>query len=279
MLSRSTEAPRGLAIGGFPVLGRDVPKDIGEIMRGKVVSWWMVAALVGGCALESGRAQFMGAEPPPLPNGPVAEQAGSVPLPPLLPEVNPRGRESWVPVGLPPWTNAMFRTIKDLTYFTHDSWPVPNCEGVISEPVTQSGTNILQAISLAQWTGPCVACADCPHFETHISVLGALAPGDYMFLVSSPGPNPTDPPGLGMRIPFTVPASQDRTLISSIDTNGPTLNVSVAGISNVTYVVESSSTLTNWTPVVTNTGAPFTWRLPLSACNPNGFYRVSVSGN
>jgi hypothetical protein len=53
--------------------------------------------------------------------------------------------------------------------------------------------------------------------------------------------------------------------------------LTVVGITNVTYTIESSSTLTNWAPVYTNVGGPFLWSEPI-APEPR-FYRVQITGN
>ncbi len=75
---------------------------------------------------------------------------------------------------------------------------------------------------------------------------------------------------------FTVPALDAPALRASVVTND--LKLAVAGIANVTYIVQASSTLTNWTSVATNDGAPFTWKEAIVPQRAQRFYRLEIVG-
>jgi len=115
--------------------------------------------------------------------------------------------------------------------------------------------------------------------------LGALPPGEYGFWVTyvdlwpDTGPGP---PGTGSWTTFTsgsVPVSDDRTLSGWVDTNSATFQLAVEGVSNVTYVIETSSDFTNWTTLTTKTNAPFVWSEPLQTQTTSRFYRTQIIGN
>jgi hypothetical protein len=184
-------------------------------------------------------------------------------------------QQSWVPVGPPPWTNVMFQTVGGITYFTHRSW-VKICHRVHAFPVAPAGTNFLQVINYEQYNGPCVLC-ECYGMETHVSVLGALASGDYDLQVWS-----WNPQLLGnvqyTNLLFHVPSPNVPTLSCLPPTNGGSFQLAVLGIPNVEYVIETSSTLADWTPIATNKGGPFVWN-PSPPPRTNCFYRARIIGD
>jgi hypothetical protein len=175
--------------------------------------------------------------------------------------------------GPPPWTNTVIQTVGGITYFVHTSYPVSNCHRIGSGPV-------LHSPNLSQFIAEDVADQFCVpstyHAETHVSVLGALAPGNYFFYTSTwDGLDNTTMPWTAFA--FTVPASEP-TLTSWMDTNTQSFHLSVAGISNVNYVVQSTSDFTNWTSIVTNNGGPFVWSEPISNQPTHQFFRVQLIG-
>ena len=184
--------------------------------------------------------------------------------------------QNWYPVGQPTIGNFEFPTIGGITYFTYTA-TVENCHRVASGPVTRSGTNLFQTINKEAWTGPCSL--DFPgqsHTETHVSVLGALEPDDYLLRLSSVeefSPGGTQPFRF---ITLSVPISETPALQVSVKTNY--LNLAVAGIPDVTYNIETSSTLTNWVSVFTNVGGPFVWSKPFAPAEQGQFYRLKVTG-
>jgi hypothetical protein len=180
-----------------------------------------------------------------------------------------------------------FETVGGITYFRHTAWVAGDkCRRVAAEsPVERSGTNLYQTISQEVWTGICLCdwLNPCDHSETHVSALGALPPGDYGLWITSVGQTPfPGPPGPGYWVTLrsgSVPVSDDRTLSGWVDTESATFKLAVAGVSNVTYVIEASSDFTNWTAVITKTNAPFVWSEPLQPQTASRFYRTQIIGN
>jgi len=74
-------------------------------------------------------------------------------------------------------------------------------------------------------------------------------------------------------IPFQVPSSDAQTIATTRTETGVRLDI--AGVPNATYVVESSSNLTNWIAIYSYAGAPFGLEVktPLAG---HQFYRVRV---
>ena len=181
-----------------------------------------------------------------------------------------------MPVGPPTWPDTRFQTAGGITYFTHTSW-LPVCNRLAVGPVARSGTNLTQTITQENWTGICVDCV-CYSIETHVTVLGALPPGDYALNVSSwYSTNQTN--GFYARLTVTVPSTLTPMLSAFVDTNRATFNLSVAGVPYVQYVVEASANLTNWTAIATNKGGPFVFSEALSSRATNHFYRVAFPEN
>ncbi len=176
------------------------------------------------------------------------------------------------PIGRPPWTNVVVQTVGGITYLTQKCW-LHDCNTVRGGPVIQSGTNLSQTIS-AYHCVPCLACFDCYHVVTNVSVLGSLAPGEYRLYVSSEGGFPPEPwPAM---LPFSVPTNASPTL--AIMANAPATNfqVQVAGVAGVIYLIETSPDFATWLPIHTNFGGPFTFNVPVSATMSNRFYRTRI---
>ena len=188
-----------------------------------------------------------------------------------------RAQESWVPVGPPPWTNTMIQTVGGVTYFTASA-TLAACDGVISEPLLRSGTNLVQTFYEGRWTGICVACIDCYYNATNVAVLGVLPAGDYLYTILSYPPFGGQPLPFA-RFQFSVPSLQTPTLSGWVDAKAGGLHLAVAGIPNVKYVIQASNDLTNWTSLVTNVGAPFFWSDPLVPQVTNRFYRTRIIGD
>ena len=191
-------------------------------------------------------------------------------------EWSSRAQEAWVLVGPPPWTNTVFQTVGGITYFTHTSW-VAICHRVTAQPWVRAGTNFYQVVNYEQFTGICAAC-ECYAPETHVTVFGALAPGDYALQVWSWNP------GLMRNVPFAtlvfhVPGQPSVTLTCLPVTNGAPLQLTVAGLPNVQYVIEATSTFNDWTPIATNLGGPFVWAAPAQPTPGQFFYRARIAGN
>lgn len=184
-------------------------------------------------------------------------------------------QEGWVAVGPANITNFNFQTVGGITYFTSTSWlNVDWCERVVCGPVAISSTNLSQVINEESWTGPC-ACDPglCRHAETHVSVLGGLPSGNYRLQISTTA---TLPPHMYHSILFTVPVSDPATIHASTQTNRFILDV--LGVSNVTYTVQASTDLVQWTTLASQPAAPFTWSEALSPDTASRFYRVQIVG-
>lgn len=184
-------------------------------------------------------------------------------------------KAQWRSLGPPPWTNIMFQTVGGITYFTHTSWPVYDCERVYSGPISQSGTNFTQRIEHQESLDVCTACLDCYHVETHVSVLGALEPGSYRFTAVAQDYF-TGHDGPYAQFSFTAPAAEP-TLIAWRNTNS--ISIALAGISNVTYTLQHSDDFTNWVVVAANHAASCVWNEPVSLNVSNRFYRVLIEGD
>ncbi|MBI2926575.1 MAG: hypothetical protein HYY24_12845 [Verrucomicrobia bacterium] len=125
--------------------------------------------------------------------------------------------------------------------------------------------------------GICPPCIDCSITVTNVSVLGALPPGEYALNAYSH--DPVFGPDLWWfgTLTFVVPQTTAPTVTFSRPPIGSSLDLSVAGVGGVRYVVECSNDLTHWTAVATNTGAPFTFTDNVPEGNPNRYYRVLIS--
>lgn len=163
------------------------------------------------------------------------------------------------------------QTIGGITYFTHTA-ALHDCDWIEISPVTRSGTNLTLTV-FQRRAEICVACIDCYHTETNTAVLGSLSPGAYQLVVYTPEWGDPFPPRTSVAR-FEVSASEGPTITTSRTPAG--LRLSVAGVTSASYIVESSSTLTNWTGIYTNTGAPFLLDMEQLHLVEQQFYRVRV---
>ena len=185
--------------------------------------------------------------------------------------------QSWTPAGPAAiTTNYTFATVGGISYFTHTSHTL-TCYRVYSGLPSISGTNLWAIVEKEHWTGPCIApIPDLGHDETHTIVLGALDPGDYALTLYAYAP-PLYTQLLAYRtFLFSAPEPVLPTLqASATDSN---LNLTVQGVTNAIYTIQTSSDLTNWTTAVTQTNAPFEWSEPLDTNTSQKFYRVQING-
>ena len=141
------------------------------------------------------------------------------------------------------------------------------CEYVVSTgPVTRNGSSFSYNFDLAENTG-----GPCPQFIAQMNttaVLGTLAPGDYTLTTTSWGvPVATNN--------FTIPTnSAPRLQPLGFGTDG-SFNIQLTGVTNVSYVLQCSTNLVNWTSLSTNSVGP-----PLRDTSPvlpgPRYYRVQI---
>lgn len=145
------------------------------------------------------------------------------------------------------------------------------CVVVTNTPVVRNDTNLYTSFTVAAIPG-CFVSTDPgiprpPVIDT--MVLGALEPGQYQLVYDVSYGGPVN----SMLLTIPGPAANTKMLTLS-QTNGG-LNLSVDGLANVRYIIESSCDFTNWTSIQTNTGAPFTSTIP-TPTNAFSYYRVQV---
>jgi hypothetical protein len=188
------------------------------------------------------------------------------------------------PLGAPTWLEAEITAVGGIAYFRYSAqadW----CQNVVSYPVQVAGTNVSQAIQKEE-LDPFTICIcntfDCgglppPPPHKGVSILGALAPGNYMLMVLSTNGMFSFPPFMVRHslLPFSVAGDSEPTLQLSVNSASRVATIAVAGVSNVNYVVEASSDLANWTPIHTNRNAPFSLLTP---ANQDGqFFRTAIT--
>jgi len=136
------------------------------------------------------------------------------------------------------------------------------------DPLTRSGSGFERDFKLTTLKGQ----VGCLCVVTRVSgafLLGRLVPGDYTFTVRSWE-------NVVQTIPFNVPAVSEQTLIDpAIATNG-LFRLRVNGVAGITYVVQASSNLENWAPVVTNVSAPVEFSDRQSTNFDHRFYRALI---
>ena len=189
-----------------------------------------------------------------------------------------QAQEFWMPIGPPNITNSIVQTVGGITYFTYTSLIAEGCcVQIRSGEVSRSGTNLSQTISEGKYYDNCVDMLCDPFAETHVSVLGELPAGAYTLTLStlstiSPGPWTS----IFGYVSVSVPESEIPTILPLQATNA--VSFLVYGIPNVNYIIESSSSLTNWAPVHTNMGGPFVWSEPIAPEILQRYYRVHIIG-
>lgn len=187
----------------------------------------------------------------------------------------------WIPAGPPSAVSQEFTTTGGITYFRLvapvSTYPAFGCcKRVAAYNVSRNDTDLYQTIQCETWSGHCLLSLCNPWLEEVVSVLGALSPGNYRLILSA-----TDfsfpLPQVWSVCPFSVPTNSYQMLAFStaMSTNTPLLFISVVGVSNALYVLESSANLTNWTAIKTNLGAPVTFSVGLTN-GPQRFYRATA---
>jgi hypothetical protein len=173
----------------------------------------------------------------------------------------------WLPEELLP-RNLRVQTTGGIAYlkFTYD-FMCP--QGLAKFAPSRAGTNLYQRVFLVNNGGGCVAIFPPPVYTSEATlVLGQFEPGDYKCEVNT---SMSGPGLIPWRIPFTV---TPESMVGLMPINNQGIAFNVAGTSNVTYRVLSSTALTNWTIFRTMEGAPFTITDQPAA---NTFYRVEIT--
>jgi hypothetical protein len=146
-------------------------------------------------------------------------------------------------------------------------WQMGGClEFESAGPVTREGTNFSCNFDIAMQTN--VACPDDIFTESAIVVLGALPPGAYALTTTSWEAS------VGTNT-FVVPADSPPTIQPLGFGADGSFQLLLNGVTNVTYVLQSSTNLVNWTSLSTNVvGQPLTDPSPAgSGCR---FYRAQA---
>ncbi|HEX4645266.1 MAG TPA: right-handed parallel beta-helix repeat-containing protein, partial [Verrucomicrobiae bacterium] len=135
-----------------------------------------------------------------------------------------------------------------------------------AESPARSDTNFAQDFRFQWFTG---LSQPITNIVADATPLGHLPGGNYTFAAESWGVP------LGTNI-FAVATNADYTLAGLTTGAGGPFQMTVAGVSNATYVVEASTNLTDWTAISTNRGGPFTFSDPASGNYEDRFYRVLI---
>lgn len=171
----------------------------------------------------------------------------------------------WLPLVFKPGINIT--TVGGITYeqysatFTNNGFRLTQ-----TGPLTRSGTNFSLDFPFEWFTGATQPATNTINGSTP---LGALAGGNYALFSSSWG----TPVGTNL---FTVPTNVSPTLTGVTNSGNGGFQMSVAGISNATYVVQASTNLVDWAGVFTNRGAPFNFNDASVTSYPRRFFRVSI---
>ena len=167
--------------------------------------------------------------------------------------------------------DSSIETVGGITYLTF-SYQTRCPQELWKQPATVQGTNVDQRIAIVE--NPSVICPGIfplPVTTNQASfVIGKINAGDYLLRALM-----RDHPlyeTIIFELPFTVPTPSQT--ISLLPADSGKISFRVNGTSNVTYRVETSSTLTNWTTIHTSVGGPFNVTNQLAA---NAFYRVQIS--
>jgi hypothetical protein len=189
-------------------------------------------------------------------------------------------KSQWLPNGPPNVLEHEFITTGGITYFRLAGLlPAGSCcQRIAGYGVSRQGSDLSQVLQQETWGGICVDIFCDPWREESVSVLGALAVGSYnlTLLAGTSFPFPL-PPSPWARFSFTVPTNSSSTLSLSSVTNANDLQllIQVAGVSNVTYVLESSTNFVSWSGIKTNRGAPVTFSVTATS-EPQRFYRAAI---
>lgn len=156
-------------------------------------------------------------------------------------------------------------TTTNVTYAKY-FWLLPCCQGIVSMgPLTRTGNTFWYDFDIF---GPEYCMCQSIAIERTTITLGTLAPGVYTLMTTSWG------------VPVATNTFTITPVLQSIgfDTNGYFQIQMSSGVTNVNYVLQSSTDLVNWTPLSTNTvstnavGVSLTDYYPVSS--GFRFYRV-----
>ena len=173
--------------------------------------------------------------------------------------------QEWQPIIV---TNEPSRlvTTGGITYAEY-TWVMIGCEKLESiGPLNRQGSDFWFDFDFEYETG--VICPQYAYFQSATVVLGALAPGAYTLFTTSWGvPVWTNT--------FTIPTNCTPTLQPIGVAADGSFQMQLNGVSNVSYVLQCSTNLVNWTSLSTNSiGPPLT---DTSPALPGGrFYRVQI---
>jgi hypothetical protein len=153
-----------------------------------------------------------------------------------------------------------------ITYAEY-SWAMGGCDAMNGVgPLVRNGTDFSFDFDYEMETG--VACPDDITSESATVVLGALAPGAYTLTTTSWGV-PV------MTTNFTVPIISTPMLQPIGFSNSGAFQIQLNGVANVSYVLQCSTNLVNWTSLSTNSvGQPLTDTA--SVLPGRRFYRAQI---
>ena len=184
-------------------------------------------------------------------------------------------KAQWGGDGPPNVVEQQFITTGGITYFRLVGLLSGGscCQRIAGYDVSRQGSALNQIIQQEGWFGLCELTFCDPWREELVSVLGPLPAGSYNLTLSAVMFGGSSPWAF---LSFNVPADSGPTLrVSAATTNGsPLLFIDVAGVSNVVYVLESSTNLINWAALRTNLGGPVTFSEPMTNGSQR-FYRAA----
>jgi hypothetical protein len=187
--------------------------------------------------------------------------------------------EPWLPAGPPKAVEYRFETTNGITVF-HLSGQLAGgycCQRIAGYAVQRDGSRLTQVIQEETWGEACIMMMCPPWREEVVSILGALAPGDYtlaLFAQSLFAPFPSQ----WASVSFTVPGELRPALAigKSPHLASTSLLIQVTGVTNATCVLEASTNMHDWTAVQTNSnsGAPMNFSVP--GTEGHRFYRAVI---
>ena len=168
------------------------------------------------------------------------------------------------------WTGTVSVVTTGSVTYAEYTWTLKGyeCEYIVNTgPVIRNGSNFSYDFDLAEPWNP-EACPQYVALVNTTATLGTLAPGTYTLTTTSWGvPVATNT--------FTVLTNCTPTLQPvGFGTNG-SFNMQLAGDTNVSYVLQCSTNLVNWTSLSTNSVGP-PLRDPSPVLPGSCYYRVQI---